>query len=74
MYIVNLIALVRLHVDVCPLDRYKSNTDIFTRGVQKIRGQMLPFPEFLTEQLETFNPNEPRFYRLARIGMNRGES
>ena len=25
-----------------------------TRGVKKIRGQMLPFPQFLTEQRETF--------------------
>ena len=24
-----------------------------TRGLQKIRGQMLPFPQFLTEQRET---------------------
>ena len=27
---------------------------VYTRGVQKIRGQMLPFPQFLTEQRETF--------------------
>ena len=25
----------------------------YTRGVQKIRGQMLPFPQFLTELRET---------------------
>ena len=33
------------HVTVCVF---------YTRGVQKIRGQMLPFPQFLTEQRETF--------------------
>ena len=27
---------------------------VYTRGVQKIRGQMLPFPQFLTERRETF--------------------
>ena len=27
---------------------------VYTRGVQKKRGQMLPFPQFVTEQRETF--------------------
>ena len=27
---------------------------VFTRGVQEIRGQMLPFPQYLTERRETY--------------------
>ena len=33
---------------------FSSALSPYTRGVQKIRGQMLPFPQFLTEPRETF--------------------